>query len=222
MKLKTIKDIIQFWEHNHYTQSVCVGALLEYFKHNTDLEYSRWSTLESVLNSVIDSQPIGEDLVIESIAIIEELITDKNELIGISCILSGEYLTIREETLINILQYYNWKITCPKNIFINWFYRLNGITDYYDKAVINFKHTKYNALARLLGVVVACMFIPYLFIALICFMQRDFLGSINAVILTCLFLGVFMASILAVAVLTYKLNIMVLLRATLGFKQYEW
>lgn len=221
MELKTIKDVINYWNVNHYTQEICINALTDILKNNYTVEHNAWCNLEMVLESIIENIKLGENRVIDAINVLEMLITDKEELAGIACILSGEYLTECHSDLVEILEYYEWNVPSVKNIFMDWYFKLKGITNYYEQALTSFRKYKLENTARALGAVLSGITLPYLFIAVLYLMNRSLLTSVNRIILTVILFVILFATAFATVIFSNKLKLTTLLRMSMGFKEYN-
>lgn len=219
--MHTIKEVIEYWNTNHYTQAICVYSLKEIFRLQYKLEYNEWHNLEIVLDGIIDETTINDTVVINAINTIENIITDKNELKEIACILSGDYLQPNEKELVELLKYYHWSIPRMKNIFIGWYYRLVNLPNYYEYAITYFKKSKILSISYALGILATGMTIPYLFIIILMFMTRQYFTEINSIILVGLLLVSLLGTITVASVLLHKFDFVSLLKRTIGFKEYK-
>lgn len=219
--MHTIKEVINYWMTNHYTQTICIYSLGEIIRLQYGLDFEEWHTVETVFDSVIDETSVGENMVIKTTHILEKIIPDKDELAQIACILAGEYLTSDEKDLITLLEYYNWNVSQTKNIFIDWYFKIIGKSDYYSKAVAGFKKCKLLNSCRAIGMIGTGLTIPYLFFIVLMFMSRTYLTQLNSIVLTIILFVLLLGTTLAAVLLVSNFKISTLLRMNMGFKEYE-
>ena len=219
--MHSIKEVIEYWTTNYYTQTICVYSLGEIIRLQYGLEYEDWHTIETVFDSIIDNTSVNENMVIKVTRILEKIIPDKKELAHIACILAGEYLTSDEKDLIALLEYYNWNISQTKNIFIDWYFKIIGKSDYYSKAVAGFKKCKLLNSCRAIGMIGTGLTIPYLFFIVLMFMSRTYLTQLNSIILTIILFVLLLGTTLAAVLLVSNFKVSTLLRMNMGFKEYK-
>lgn len=218
---KTIGDIINFWNSNHYTQEICVTALSDIMEQQSTLSSQELSVVRSVFESIINNTTLGENIVIDTIKILEKVITDKKELAGIACILSGEYLTRDYTDIIKVFEYYDWSIPTMKNIFMCWYFNIMEMNDYYKRIIGYYTKYKLENSGRIVGAILSALTVPYLFITVICFMDKSMLNSLDSVLVALIFFIILFAVMLMTIVFSNKILWSGLFRMTLGFKEYK-
>lgn len=219
--MKTIKDIIAFWNNNHYTQEICITALSNILEHCDTLSSQEWSMVRSVFGGIINNTMLGENTVIDTIKILEKVITNEEELASVACILAGEYLTRDYNDIIKVFEYYDWDIPAVKNIFMCWYFKLMGMEDYYKRIVGYYAKYKLENSGRIVGAMLSALTVPYLFITVIYFMSRTILISLEGVILSLIFFIALFITMFMTTVFSNRIKWSGLFRVVIGFKEYD-
>lgn len=218
---KTIGNIIDFWNNNHYTQEICVTALSDIIEQQGTLSSQELSAVRSVFESIINNTTLGENIVIDAIKVLEKVITDKEELAGIACILSGEYLTRDYTDVIKVFEYYDWSIPTMKNIFMCWYFKLMEMKDYYKRIIGYYTKYKLENSGRIVGAILSALTVPYLFITVICFMDKSMLNSLGSILVALVFFIILFAVMLLTIVFSNRILWSGLFQLTIGFKEYK-